>query len=70
MEVPKDAGVLGTNLSEAWRAGRIMRATNGVYTPANGSGNTEWDRPLADHYYAAEQGFSIPGSWSPSGGHL
>jgi hypothetical protein len=62
MEVPKDAGVLGTNLWDAWKAGRIMRAPNGVYTPLDGSGNTEWDRPLTDYYYAAERGFPIPGS--------
>ena len=58
----KDAGVLGTNLWDAWKAGRIMRAPNGVYTPLDGSGNTEWDRPLTDYYYAAEQGFPVPGS--------
>ena len=68
MEV-KDAGVLGTNLWDAWKAGRIMRAPNGVYTPLDGSGETEWDRPLTDYYYAAEQGFPIPGSWPPAGGH-
>jgi hypothetical protein len=61
MEAPKDAGVLGTNLWDAWKAGRIMRAPNGVYTPLDGSGTTEWDRPLTDYYYAAEQGFPIPG---------
>jgi hypothetical protein len=66
----KDAGVLGTNLWDAWKAGRIMRAPNGVYTPLDGSGNTEWDRPLTDYYYAAEQGFPVPGSWPPAGGHL
>jgi hypothetical protein len=40
------------------RSGRIMRAPNGVYTPLDGSGKTEWDRPLTD--YAAEQGCPIP----------
>jgi hypothetical protein len=70
MKVPKDAGALGTNLWDAWKAGRIMRAPNGVYTPLNGSGHTEWDRPLTDYYYAAEQGFPIPGSWPPAGGQL
>jgi hypothetical protein len=69
MDVPKDAGVLGTNLWDAWKAGRIMRAPNGVYTPLDGSGSTEWDRPLTDYYYAAERGFPVPGSWPPSGGH-
>jgi hypothetical protein len=68
MEAPKDAGVLGTNLWDAWKAGRIMRAPNGVYTPLDGSGKTEWDRPLTDYYYAAECGFPIPGSSLPSGG--
>lgn len=67
MEV-KDASVLGTNLYDAWKAGRIMRAPNGVYTPLDGSGNTEHNHPLSDYYYAAEQGFPIPGSWPPSGG--
>jgi hypothetical protein len=62
LEVPKDAGLLGTNLWDAWKAGRIMRAPNGVYTPLDGSGNSEWDRPLTDYYYAAEQGFPIPAS--------
>ncbi len=69
MEVPNDAGVLGTNLWDAWKAGRIMRAPNGVYTPLDGSGKTEWDRPFTDYYYAAEQGFPTPGSWPPGGGH-
>jgi hypothetical protein len=66
----KDANVLGTNLWDAWKARRIMRAPNGVYTPLDGSGKTEWDRPLTDYYYAAECGFPIPGSWPPSGGHF
>jgi hypothetical protein len=69
MQAPRDAGVLGTNLWDAWKAGRIMRALNGVYTPLDGTGRTEWDRPLTDYYYAAERGFPIPGSWPPSGGH-
>lgn len=57
MNAPTNAAALGTNL-----CGRIMRASNGVYTPLDGSGKTEWDRPLT-YYYAAEQGFPIPGSW-------
>jgi hypothetical protein len=61
MDRPKDAALLGTNLWDAWQAGRIMRAPNGVYTPLDGSGNTEWDRPLTDYYFAAERGFPIPG---------
>jgi hypothetical protein len=60
MDVPRDASVLGTNLWDAWKAGRIMRAPNGVYTPLDGSGRTDWDRPLTDYYYAAEQGLPIP----------
>ena len=67
IEVPRDAGILGTNLWDAWRAGRIMRAPNGVYTPLDGSGRAEWDQPLTDYYYAAERGFPIPGSWPPAG---
>lgn len=63
MEVPKNPAALGTSLWDAWKAGRIMRAPNGVYTPLDGSGQAEWDRPLADYYYAAEQGFPIPGNW-------
>jgi hypothetical protein len=64
----KDARVLGANLWDAWKAGRIMRAPNGVYTPLDGSGKTVWDRPLTDYYYAAEQGLPIPGGWPPNGG--
>jgi hypothetical protein len=60
LDAPKDAGVLGTNLYDAWRAGRIMRAPNGVYTPLDGSGRRDWDGPLTDYYYAAEMGFPIP----------
>jgi hypothetical protein len=69
MEVPKDPSVLGTNLWDAWKAGRIMRAPNGVYTPLDGTGNTEWDRALTDYYFAAERGLPVPGSWRPDGGH-
>jgi hypothetical protein len=60
LDAPKDAGVLGANLWDAWKAGRIMRAPNGVYTPLDGTGRIEWDRPLADYYYAAEQGLPTP----------
>jgi hypothetical protein len=67
METPKDAGLLGTNLHDAWRAGRIMRAPNGVYTPLDGTGELKWDRPLTDYYYAAEMGFP-PRSWPPADG--
>jgi hypothetical protein len=60
MEVPKDATVIGTNLWDAWRAGRIRRATNGVYLPLDHTGATEVDYPLTDYYYAAEQGLPVP----------
>jgi hypothetical protein len=60
LEAPKDPGLLGTNLHDAWQAGRIMRAPNGVYTPLDGTGRREWDRPLTDYFYAAEIGFPIP----------
>jgi hypothetical protein len=65
LDAPKDAGLLGTNLHDAWQAGRIMRAPNGVYTPLDGTGRREWDRPLTDYYYAAEMGFPVPAR--PSG---
>ena len=62
METPKDAALLGTTYGTRGRLADIMRAPNGVYTPLDGSGKTEWDRPLTDYYYAAEQGFPIPGN--------
>lgn len=65
METPNNAATLGTNLYDAWKAGRIRRATNGVYVPLDGSGETDVDRPLTDYYYAAEQGFPTPSSWPP-----
>ena len=62
METPKDAAVLGTNLWDAWKARRVVRQPNGVYTPLDGSGKTGNGRRLpTDYYYAAEQGFPIPG---------
>jgi hypothetical protein len=60
MDAPKDANVLGANLWDAWKAGRIKRAPNGVYTPLDGTGTTDWDRPLTDYYQAAELGFPVP----------
>ncbi len=69
MEVPKDAGALATTLRVAWKAGLIMRAPNGVYTPLDGTGKTEWDRPLSDYYVAAQYGFPLPNSWPSTGGH-
>ncbi len=62
MKTPQNAGVLGTNLYDAWKAGRIMKATNGVYVPLDGSGSTEVGRPLTDYYFAAEQGLPVPSS--------
>jgi hypothetical protein len=60
LDAPKDASLLGVNLWDAWKAGRVMKAPNGVYTPLDGTGQTEWDRPLTDYYYAAELGFPSP----------
>jgi hypothetical protein len=60
LEAPKDATALGTNLWDAWRAGRIRRAPNGVYLPLDNTGRTEVDYPLTDYYYAIEQGMSGP----------
>lgn len=60
LDAPKGADLLGVNLWDAWKAGRVMRAPNGVYTPLDGTGRTEWDRPLTDYYYAAELGFPPP----------
>jgi hypothetical protein len=60
---PKDATVLGTNLWDAWRAGRIRRAPNGVYLPLDNTGRTEVDYPVTDYYYAVEQG--LPGPARP-----
>jgi hypothetical protein len=54
MTVPKDANALGANLWAAWRAGRIRKATNGVYAPLDETGSTEVDRPLTDYAWAAE----------------
>lgn len=62
MKVPKSPSALGTNLWDAWKAGRIMRAPNGVYIPLDGTGKTDCDGPLTDYYYAAEQGFPVPSS--------
>jgi hypothetical protein len=60
LDAPKDATVLGTNLWDAWQAGRIRRAPNGVYLPLDGTGKTEVDYPLTDYYYASEQGLPVP----------
>jgi hypothetical protein len=60
MDAPKDATVLGTNLWDAWRAGRIRRAPNGVYLPMDDTGRSEVAYPLTDYYYAAERGLPVP----------
>jgi hypothetical protein len=60
LDAPKDATALGTNLWDAWRAGRIRRAPNGVYLPLDESGVTDVDYPVTDYYYAAERGLPVP----------
>lgn len=60
LDAPKDANALGSNLWSAWKAGRIMKASNGVYQPLDGSGKTTIDGPLTDYDFAAEQGFPTP----------
>jgi hypothetical protein len=70
LDAPKDANALGSNLWSAWKAGRIMKASNGVYQPLDGSGATTIDGPLTDYDFAAEQGFPAPAQLprSDSGG--
>lgn len=60
LDAPKDANTLGSNLWSAWKADRIMKASNGVYQPLDGSGKTTIDRPLTDYDFAAEHGFPVP----------
>jgi hypothetical protein len=60
LDAPNEAAALGTNLWDAWRAGRIRRAPNGVYLPLDRTGRTEVDYPLTDYYYAMEQGMCGP----------
>jgi len=60
LDAPRDANLLGVNLWDAWKAGRVMKAPNGVYTPLDGTGRTEWYRPLTDYYYAVELGVPSP----------
>jgi hypothetical protein len=60
MKVPKDSNALGSNLWSAWKAARIMKAPNGVYTLLDGSGKTEHDHPITDYDAAAENGFPVP----------
>jgi hypothetical protein len=49
LTVPKNANALGANLWAAWKAGRIKRATNGVYTPLDECGSTVIDHPITDY---------------------
>jgi hypothetical protein len=67
MDTPKDSTTLGTNLWDAWRAGKIRRATNGVYLPLDHTGKTEVDYPLTDYYYARERGLPVPRTPRPRG---
>lgn len=60
LEAPKSSSLLGVNLYDAWKAGRVMRAPNGVYAPLDGTGKTDIDHPIADYYVAAEHGFPVP----------
>ena len=60
MSVPKDATVLGTNLWDAWRAGRTDGRRTASICPLDHTGETEVDYPLTDYYYAAEQGLPVP----------
>lgn len=60
LDAPKHANALGSNLWSAWKAGRIMKASNGVYQPLDGTGKTTIDGPLTDYDFAAEQGFPVP----------
>lgn len=66
IEVPRNPGALEAILRRAWTGGLIMRATNGVYIPLDGSGRTEVGQPLTDYYYAKEQGLPGPSSWPPA----
>ena len=60
MDAPKDANALGSNLWSAWKAGRIMKAPNGVYTLLDDSGRTEHDHPINDYDEVGAQGFPTP----------
>jgi hypothetical protein len=62
MDAPKDANTLGANLWAAWKSERIMKAPNGVYTPLDGTGRTEWDRPLTDYDWTAQ---NVPNAPQP-----
>jgi hypothetical protein len=63
-DLPGDANVLGSNLYAAAKAGRIVKAPNGVYAP---KGFPD-DRPLTDYDLAGENGFPVPSAGQPLGG--
>ena len=63
-DLPIDANTLGSNLWAAAKAGRIVKAPNGVYAPLG----TPTDRPLTDYDFAAENGFPVPSAGHPMGG--
>ena len=56
MEVPENANTLGANLWAAAKAGRIVKAPNGVYAPLG----APTDRPLTDYDAAAANGLPVP----------
>jgi hypothetical protein len=60
LDAPKDANALGSNLWSAWKAHKIMKAPNGVYSLLDGSGRFEHDQPITDYLLAAQQGMPVP----------
>jgi hypothetical protein len=55
-DLPGDANTLGSNLYAAAKAGRIVKAPNGVYAPLG----FPTDRPLTDYDFAAQNGMPVP----------
>jgi hypothetical protein len=65
-----NANTVGANLWAAWKAGRVMRAPNGVYTLLGDSGKTEHDHPITDYWYASKVSkgaMPMPGSLPAEG---
>jgi hypothetical protein len=62
-DLPGDANTLGSNLYAAAKAGRIVKAPNGVYAPLGFPA----DRPLTDYDFAGENGFPVPSAGHPLG---
>jgi len=62
--MPIDANTLGSNLWAAAKAGRIVKAPNGVYAPLG----FPTDRPLTDYDFAGENGFPVPSAGHALGG--